>query len=42
MARLDGLAPALRAVGTVDGFFDEDIAYSEWLNRAGVPTPGQR
>jgi acetyl esterase/lipase len=35
---LAGLPPALVSVGTVDGFFDEDVAYAERLNRAGVPT----
>lgn len=35
---LDGLPPSLVAVGTVDGFFDEDVAYAERLNRAGVAT----
>jgi acetyl esterase/lipase len=35
---LAGLPPALVAVGTVDGFFDEDVAYAERLNRSGVDT----
>ena len=26
------------AVGTIDGFCDEDIAYAQRLNQAGVPT----
>ncbi len=36
-ADLSGLPPALIAVGTVDGFRDEDIAYAMQLNQAGVP-----
>jgi acetyl esterase/lipase len=35
---LAGLPPTLISVGTADGFFDEDVAYAERLNRAGVPT----
>jgi acetyl esterase/lipase len=35
---LTGLPPAFVAVGTVDGFRDEDIAYATRLNQAGVPT----
>ena len=35
---LSGLPPAIVAVGTVDGFRDEDIAYAMQLNQAGVPT----
>ncbi|MBW8827149.1 MAG: alpha/beta hydrolase [Acidobacteria bacterium] len=33
---LSGLPPALVAVGTVDGFFDEDVTYAERLHHAGV------
>jgi acetyl esterase len=35
---LEGLAPAFIAVGTLDLFVDEDIAYATRLNRAGVAT----
>lgn len=35
---LTGLPPAFVAVGTVDGFRDEDITYATRLNQAGVPT----
>jgi acetyl esterase/lipase len=35
---LAGLPPAFVAVGSVDGFRDEDIAYATSLNQAGVPT----
>ncbi|MCU1401233.1 MAG: hypothetical protein JWN62_4342 [Acidimicrobiales bacterium] len=35
---LSGLPPAFVAVGTADGFRDEDIAYATRLNQAGVPT----
>ena len=35
---LAGLPPTFIAVGTVDGFRDEDIAYATRLNQAGVPT----
>jgi acetyl esterase/lipase len=35
---LSGLPPTLIAVGTVDGFFDENVEYAERLNRAGVTT----
>jgi acetyl esterase/lipase len=35
---LQGLPPALVSVGTLDGFCDEDIAYAQRLNQAGVPT----
>ncbi|MET0198654.1 MAG: alpha/beta hydrolase [Rhodococcus fascians] len=35
---LVGLPPAFVAVGTVDGFRDEDIAYATRLNQAMVPT----
>ena len=34
---LSGLAPAWIGVGTHDLFHDEDLAYAERLNRAGVP-----
>ena len=30
--------PPLYVVGTMDGFCDEDIAYAQRLNQAGVPT----
>jgi acetyl esterase/lipase len=36
-AHLGGLPPALIVVGTLDGFVDEDIAYAQRLNHAGVP-----
>jgi acetyl esterase len=36
--RLEGLAPAFLAVGALDLFVDEDIAYATRLNRAGVAT----
>ena len=35
---LAGLPPAFVAVGTVDGFRDEDVDYATRLNQAGVPT----
>jgi acetyl esterase/lipase len=35
---LAGLPPAFIAVGTLDGFFDEDLAYAQRLNHAGIPT----
>ena len=35
---LEGLPPAFLSVGTMDGFCDEDIAYAQRLNQAGVPT----
>ncbi len=35
---LAGLPPAFIAVGTADGFRDEDVAYATRLNQAGVPT----
>ncbi|ALJ18828.1 alpha/beta hydrolase [Microbacterium sp. No. 7] len=35
---LTGVAPAFVAVGQVDGFVDEDIAFAHALLRAGVPT----
>ena len=35
---LAGLPPTFIAVGTVDGFRDEDIAYATRLNQANVPT----
>lgn len=35
---LSGLPPAFVAVGTIDGFRDEDVDYAMRLNRAGVPT----
>jgi acetyl esterase/lipase len=35
---LAGLPPTLIVVGSVDGFFDEDVIYAERLNRAGVTT----
>ena len=31
------MPPALIAVGTLDGFVDEDIEYAKRLNQAGVP-----
>jgi len=34
---LSGLPPAYILVGTLDGFLDEDIAYAQRLNHAGVP-----
>jgi acetyl esterase/lipase len=34
---LEGLPPTLIAVGTLDGFVDEDIEYAKRLNHAGVP-----
>ncbi|MGE0228285.1 MAG: alpha/beta hydrolase [Dehalococcoidia bacterium] len=34
---LEGLPPTLIAVGTLDGFVDEDIEYARRLNHAGVP-----
>ncbi|BBY06629.1 alpha/beta hydrolase [Mycobacterium noviomagense] len=34
---LSGLPPAWIGVGTHDLFYDEDLAYAERLNRAGVP-----
>jgi acetyl esterase/lipase len=34
---LEGLPPTLIAVGTLDGFVDEDIDYAQRLNHAGVP-----
>lgn len=34
---LAGLPPALISVGTLDGFFDEDVEYAQRLNHAGVP-----
>ena len=34
---LSGLAPAWIGVGTHDLFHDEDLAYAERLNSAGVP-----
>jgi acetyl esterase/lipase len=34
---LAGLPPAYVAVGTFDGFADEDIEYARRLNHAGVP-----
>jgi acetyl esterase/lipase len=37
-ANLVGLPPAFIAVGTVDGFRDEDIEYAMRLNQADVPT----
>ncbi len=35
---LEGLPPGYVMVGTVDGFYDEDVDYALRLNRAGVPT----
>ncbi|OHV32521.1 alpha/beta hydrolase [Parafrankia colletiae] len=35
---LAGLAPAFLAIGDVDGFLDENVAYAARLSRAGVPT----
>ena len=35
---LSGLPPTFVAVGTLDGFCDEDIDYAQRLNQAGVPT----
>jgi acetyl esterase/lipase len=37
-ADLAGLPPTFIAVGSVDGFRDEDVAYATRLNEAGVPT----
>ena len=37
-ADLEGLPPAFVSVGTLDGFCDEDIAYAQRLNQAGVRT----
>ena len=34
---LAGLPPSCVVVGSIDGFRDEDIAYAERLNQAGVP-----
>jgi acetyl esterase/lipase len=34
---LEGLPPTLIAVGTLDGFVDEDIDYAQRLNHASVP-----
>ena len=34
---LAGLPPACVIVGSIDGFHDEDIAYAQRLNQAGVP-----
>src|SRR5262249_8457952 len=34
---LEGLPPTLIAVGTLDGFCHEAIAYAQRLNHAGVP-----
>ncbi len=34
---LRGLPPSLIAVGTLDGFVDEDLDYAQRLNQAGVP-----
>ncbi len=35
---LTGLPPAFVAVGSIDGFHDEDLDYATRLNRASVPT----
>jgi triacylglycerol lipase len=35
---LRGLPPGYVMVGTIDGFFDEDVDYALRLNQAGVPT----
>ncbi|HUV10705.1 MAG TPA: alpha/beta hydrolase [Acidimicrobiia bacterium] len=35
---LSGLPPAFVAVGSIDGFHDENLEYATRLNRAGVPT----
>ena len=35
---LSGLAPAFLAIGDVDAFLDENLAYAGALSRAGVPT----
>jgi acetyl esterase/lipase len=35
---LNGLPPGYVAVGTLDGFHDEDVDYATRLNQAGVPT----
>ena len=37
-SNLEGLPPTFIMVGTLDGFADEDIAYAQRLNYAGVPT----
>ncbi|MDG2024290.1 MAG: alpha/beta hydrolase [Actinomycetota bacterium] len=37
-SNLEGLPPTFIMVGTLDGFADEDIAYAQRLNHAGVPT----
>jgi acetyl esterase/lipase len=34
---LAGLPPACVVVGSIDGFRDEDVAYAQRLNQAGVP-----
>jgi len=36
-ADLSGLPPTCVVVGAIDGFRDEDIAYAQRLNQAGVP-----
>ncbi|HVT42311.1 MAG TPA: alpha/beta hydrolase [Acidimicrobiales bacterium] len=36
-ADLSGLPPTCVVVGSIDGFRDEDIAYAQRLNQAGVP-----
>ena len=35
---LSGLAPAFLAIGDVDAFLDENLAYAARLSRSGVPT----
>jgi acetyl esterase/lipase len=37
-SNLEGLPPTFIMVGTLDAFADEDIAYAQRLNHAGVPT----
>lgn len=37
-SNLSGLPPAFIAVGSIDGFHDEDVEYATRLNHAGVPT----
>ena len=39
---LSGLPPAWIGVGTLDLFYDEDLAYADRLNSAGVPASSMR